>query len=191
MANNKDLRYVRTNQMLCDAFTELLQRKEFEDITIDELCKKAFIRRATFYTHFLDKYDFFAYFVKQNSKAFSSTWNEPEETQNIMNFSCHMFRETVRYITEHMAMVQNILSSNAFSILLDILAEQVKTSLLSNLSKYEVSPFPADIHPEIIASYYSGGIIQILRYWIASQKTISEEELIKQYSSLMKVFWTE
>lgn len=102
-----------------------------------------------------------------------------------------MFRETVRYITEPMAMVQNILSSNAFSILLDILADQVKTSLLSNLRKYEVSPFPADIHPEIIASYYSGGIIQILRYWIASQKTISEEELINQYSSLMKVFWPE
>ena len=191
MTNNTDLRYVRTNQMLCNAFTELLQKKEFEDITIDELCKKAFIRRATFYTRFLDKYDFFAYFVKQNSKVFSSTWNEPEEAKNIMNFSCHMFRETVRYITAHMAMVQNILSSNAFSILLDILAEQVKTSLLSSLDKYEVSPFPADIHPEIIASYYSGGIIQILRYWIASQKTITEEELIKQYSSLMKVFWSE
>ena len=56
MANNTDLRYVRTNQMLCNAFTELLQKKEFEDITIDELCKKAFIRRATFYTHFLLQY---------------------------------------------------------------------------------------------------------------------------------------
>ena len=88
-------------------------------------------------------------------------------------------------------MVQNILSSNAFSILLDILAEQIKSSLLNILNQYEVSPFPADIHPEIIASYYSGGIIQILRYWIASKKTITEEELIKQYSSLMNVFWME
>ena len=191
MANNTDLRYVRTNQMLCNAFIELLQKKEFEDITIDELCKKAFIRRATFYTHFLDKYDFFAYFVRQNGKAFFNNWNEPEETKNIINFSVHMFRETVRYLTEHMAMVQNILSSNAFSILLDILAEQIKSSLLNILNQYEVSPFPADIHPEIIASYYSGGIIQILRYWIASKKMITEEELIKQYSSLMKVFWME
>ena len=189
MANNKDLRYVRTNQMLCDAFTELLQKKEFEDITIDELCKKAFIRRATFYTHFLDKYDFFAYFVKQNGKAFSSSWNEPEETKNMMNFSIHMFRETVHYLTEHRAMVQNILNSNAFSILLDILAEQIKTSLLNNLTPCEVSSFPADIHPEIIASYYSGGILPILRYWIASKKAITEGELTKQYSSLMKLFW--
>lgn len=191
MANNKDLRYVRTNQMLCDAFTELLQRKEFEDITIDELCRKAFIRRATFYTHFLDKYDFFAYFIRQNGKTFSENWNEPEETKNMMSFSTHMFQETIHYLTEHMSMVQNILNSSAFSILLDILAEQIKTSLLNILGKYEVSPFPTDIHPEIIASYYAGGIIQILRYWIASQKAITEEELVKQYSSLMKVFWME
>lgn len=31
MAKDKDLRFIRTNQMLCSSFTELLDRKKFED----------------------------------------------------------------------------------------------------------------------------------------------------------------
>ena len=52
---------------------------------------------------------------------------------------------------------QNILSSNAFSILLDILAEE----------------------------------IQILRYWVTSRDSLSEELLVKQYSILLGMFLTE
>ena len=31
MTKDKDLRFIRTNQMLCSSFTELLDRKKFED----------------------------------------------------------------------------------------------------------------------------------------------------------------
>lgn len=58
MSKKQDLRYIRTNQLLCNAFKDLLEKKKFDDITIQELCNHALIRRATFYTHFIDKYDF-------------------------------------------------------------------------------------------------------------------------------------
>ena len=189
MANDKDLRFVRTNQMLCNAFIELLSKKKFEDITINELCEKALIRRATFYTHFLDKYDFFAYFVRQNRDNFLSTWSEPEEEKNLMDFSVHMFRQVVHYLSTHMAMVQNILGSNAISILLDILADEIRTSFLEEFSKRSSTSLQEGTFPEIAAAYYSGGIIQILRYWVTTTKgTLEEEVLVQQYSALLGTF---
>ena len=37
----------------------------------------------------------------------------------------------------------------------------------------------AQMRPELDA-YYSGGIIQILRYWVTSRDSLSEELLVKQ-----------
>ena len=191
MAKNKDLRFIRTNHMLCSAFTELLEKKKFEDITVNEMCEKALIRRATFYTHFLDKYDFFAYFVRQNRDNFISRLAETKEERNLMDFSIYMFRQMVHYLSEHMTMVQNILSSNAFSILLDILAEEIQISFLEELHRIDAVKLRKDIVPQVAAAYYSGGIIQILRYWVTSRDSLSEELLVKQYSILLGMFLTE
>ena len=188
MAKDKDLRFIRTNQMLCNAFIEFLSKKKFEDITVNELCEKALIRRATFYTHFLDKYDFFAYFVRQNRDNFIQNWTEPVENKNLREFSIHMFRQVVHYLSAHMAMVQNAFSSNAFSILLDILAEEIRVSFLEELSRSGSADHLQQILPEIAASYYSGGIIQILRYWITTKGQVSEDTLMEQYSALLGTF---
>ena len=53
-----DVRVRKTYQMLGEALSELLKEKSFEDLTVLEICEKAGIHRATFYKHFVDKYDF-------------------------------------------------------------------------------------------------------------------------------------
>ena len=40
-----------------------MSEKPFEEITINDLCNSAMIRRTTFYKHFSDKYDFFRFFL--------------------------------------------------------------------------------------------------------------------------------
>lgn len=59
-----DLRVQKTYRSLIDAFEKLLKDKEFEKILVTELCEAAMIRRPTFYSHFLDKYDFFTFFIR-------------------------------------------------------------------------------------------------------------------------------
>ena len=43
--------------MLQQAMSELLREKEFVDITVQDITEGADLNRATFYKHFLDKYD--------------------------------------------------------------------------------------------------------------------------------------
>ena len=54
-----DLRIQKTYQSLIGAFLQLLKEKPFETITVHEICDMAMVRRATFYKHFGDKYEFF------------------------------------------------------------------------------------------------------------------------------------
>lgn len=52
-----DLRNRRTRANLRAVLAELLKAKEFEKITVKELCMKASISRITFYNHYGDKYE--------------------------------------------------------------------------------------------------------------------------------------
>src|SRR5262245_25010539 len=61
MAQNEqpteDLRVRRTRKALVQALIELTLEKGFSAITVQDLADRAMVNRATFYRHYLDKYD--------------------------------------------------------------------------------------------------------------------------------------
>jgi AcrR family transcriptional regulator len=50
-----DPRIVRSRRMLMEALGKLLIKKEFEDISVQEIADEATLNRATFYLHYPDK----------------------------------------------------------------------------------------------------------------------------------------
>jgi AcrR family transcriptional regulator len=50
-----DPRILRSRRMLMDALTSLLAKKDFEDISVQEIADEATLNRATFYLHYPDK----------------------------------------------------------------------------------------------------------------------------------------
>ena len=50
-----DPRILRSRRMLMEALARLLIRKEFEDISVQEIANEATLNRATFYLHYPDK----------------------------------------------------------------------------------------------------------------------------------------
>src|SRR5271170_6661420 len=55
MTETTDPRILRSRQMLREALLRLLTRKEFDDISIQEIADEATLNRATFYLHYPDK----------------------------------------------------------------------------------------------------------------------------------------
>jgi AcrR family transcriptional regulator len=64
-ARREDPRVVRTRQLILQAFTELLQEKSFQAITIHDIAARATINRVTFYAHFADKYALLEYAIRE------------------------------------------------------------------------------------------------------------------------------
>src|SRR6202051_2809393 len=55
IAEGTDPRILRSRQMLMESLAKLLARKEFDDISVQEIADEATLNRATFYLHYADK----------------------------------------------------------------------------------------------------------------------------------------
>lgn len=52
-----DLRYIKTERAIREAFFELLEEGEFEKISVTDITQRAQINRNTFYLHYSDKFN--------------------------------------------------------------------------------------------------------------------------------------
>src|SRR5690606_41711268 len=57
MEKQIDPRILRTRKLIMDSFIEITKKKDFNHITIGDIASAATVNRATFYNHFIDKYD--------------------------------------------------------------------------------------------------------------------------------------
>ena len=60
-----DPRIVRTRQLLREALVSLLEEKDFEVITVQDIADRATVNRATVYAHYQDKYDLLADAIRE------------------------------------------------------------------------------------------------------------------------------
>lgn len=66
MAKQIDPRTLRTRKLIMEAFIQLSMKRDFNDITIKDITSGATVNRATFYNHFLDKYDLLEKVLSEN-----------------------------------------------------------------------------------------------------------------------------
>ncbi len=58
-----DPRILRTRKLITDSFQALMAEKDFQSISVRNITDRATVNRATFYAHFVDKYDLFDYVI--------------------------------------------------------------------------------------------------------------------------------
>ena len=87
----KNMRMTHTKQSLINAFFSLVNKKDFEKITITDITKGAQVNIATFYAHFEDKYDLIDYIMEdfatvsiKNYISFDMTFNQENISQLIL-----------------------------------------------------------------------------------------------------------
>lgn len=185
MDTKYDLRIVRTYKLLTDAFLKLMSEKRFEDITINELCERAMIRRTTFYKHFADKYDFFRFFIRQLQADFDAANSFSAEYQDPQSFYISIIRHVIDFLKEQEKFVQLALTSDLLSRLLDILSEQITFDIALKVKAGAKNGIPVPAAPEIVAAFFTGAIVHTLKWWFIQKKEISEEKLIQEVEQIL------
>ncbi len=64
-----DPRILRSRSMLVSAFSKLLQRKEFDSISVGEVAEEAGLKRATLHLHYPDKHALLAAMTEERFRA--------------------------------------------------------------------------------------------------------------------------
>ena len=140
MEKKKDLRVQKTYSALMAAFEALMAEETFDDITVNELCARALIRRPTFYSHFEDKYDFLRFYLNEiqwqiESEADAATDLPVEHFQR-------SWRALIAFIDEHPALIRMGLRSKSLPIIFEILSLITRRSISSFFSPGPLVPIP-------------------------------------------------
>ena len=185
MANKEDLRVQRTKKALAEAFMSLLSTKPFDDITINELCDVAGVRRATFYKHYKDKHDFLAAYTRSLRADFDETLDPIYTAKQAKEYCVAYAKAAVDYINSHEAAVNNLIKSGLFSYAIAIIIEQNCKDSLARLRKGVEAGLKLPASAEVTAGMLAGGVFNSVVSWVLGGKKTSPEEFANQIGAVV------
>ena len=184
MEEKMDLRIRKTYLALHNAFTELLEEKRFEDFTVNELCDRAMIRRTTFYKHFADKYEYYAFYMKEIVATFQDRLDPDVPDGDVGAYLLHMSRELLRFMKQHDKLVRNVRNSSMFPVLLSILLDQISYDVTQVLHRSKTGSTEKK-SIESIAAFYAGGFVNVLFQNLKNDEPIDEERFVNVISKFL------
>lgn len=152
---------------------------------MNELCDEATIRRATFYKHFADKYDFFSFFIRQKQDQFISQAKEETPPNGIYAYTLYLTQRSILYFKEHESLIQNILKSDMSASPLDIFNEEIHSNILSNLKEHQQRGCTFSVSPELLASFLSGGIFSTIRNSVLQPQLFNTDTIMENMSKVL------
>ena len=186
MPNKEDLRVRRTKKALFDSFIELLSQKPIDEITINELCDAAGVRRATFYKHYSDKYDFLtAYTCLLRDRFDRSVW-KTQSPALTSDYYVMYAKKLIHFIGENMDAVNNICKSNLFPSVLAIIVEQNYRDTCERLRKSVADGLKIDASIEAIAAMCSGGVAACIYGWIKQGQNTDPDVVAEQVGAMVR-----
>ncbi len=187
MEQKTDLRIIKTHKALTEAFWQMLGEKKFEEITVNALCDRAMVRRATFYKHFADKYEFFAFVIRGKQVEFDARTQQSIDRTHPQIFYLGIIQHALDFLKANEPLVQTVLESNMLPTLLDILARQIILDVTQKLKKDAQNGVNLPASPQVMAPFFTGALIYTMMWWV-KQKKVSEDELLKELTSLLDWF---
>lgn len=170
--NNTESRYYNTSLLMNQALVELLNKKDYEFITIKEICKRAGVNRSTFYLHYDTVDDLLNETIENINKAFLSCFS-----QNTREFSEKLkstnLDDLVFITPEYLVPYLNFIKENKMVYQVSAKHPNLMQSFakFDYLKLYILTPifnkFNIDINKRnYFSSYYINGIFGIVNEWI-------------------------
>ena len=184
VVKKEDLRIKRTHKLLRDAMFSLLETNSFDEISVVDICEKAMVHRATFYTHFKDKHDFMEYVAKEKLRDFYKESKLYADFSNKENLYRAMISNVLQFVEDNKMMLRLASQSsntNFFDSLHHIIYEELLDFLESSQQNGETYRAPVDI----FAMYLTGGLTSIVRWWLANDTGYTKADMAKYIESIL------
>lgn len=170
--NKNDRRAKKTEKALVQALSELLNKKQLHDITVNELVKKADLHRSTFYTHYHDIYDLY----QKTEEAFFDMFKN-YIIENDSHDYTNLYAGIIDYLDQnrfcsHMFLGENAESSFQYALIHYLIERYLKISAFEENIKVPPKEWP------LLAVYHVSGNINLLKYWIHHDFSIPKNEML-------------
>lgn len=176
-------KYFNTAQKMDNALLELLEKKDFEYITIKEICKKADVSRSTFYLHYQNTRDlldetaryildgFMDYFADEKKLV---TGGFSDCSLSELNFLTEKYlMPFLQYFRENKRLFKTMMSNSVsfdFNGIYERLFKYVFNPILSRFD------FP-EKERHYVMRFYLSGIFAVIMQWVEENCEKSDEDI--------------
>ncbi len=178
--NKNESKYFNTAKKMNDALLSLLEKKDFEYITIKDICQEAKVNRSTFYLHYENTYDLLDEVISNSNKdfyeAFSSIKRKDvnsSKKEELMFVSDEYLLPYLRFIKEHRKIYQSAMKdSSLFKIeeMKNLVYEDVITKVFDKFNVLEQ-------YRDYLFDYYVAGIQALIARWLKNDCDLEIQEL--------------
>lgn len=183
--NKLESKYFKTAVKMDEAFMKILERKDFEYITVKEICEKAQVNRSTFYLHYETIEDLLSESIQYMNNQFVSYF--PTDSIDFINnistaqlndlylITPQFLKPYLQYIKEHKKLfITAINKSNDFKLInsYEIMFIHIFSPIMDRFS------IP-DKEKRYVLTFYVNGIIAIVKEWMKTDCVDSIDSIVR------------
>src|SRR5229473_7479882 len=162
-----DRRSLRTKATLQHALNSLIQKRDYEAITIKDICDAANVGRSTFYAHYTSKDDLKRRGFEKLRKELLDRQREaqaaPGEIKDrSLGFSLTMFEHARDHADHYRALVGGRGGTVSLGQIRQILSDLVRNEFAATVGKNSADTIPR----ELIVQYVVGAYMAVLTWWL-------------------------
>ena len=167
MTNNikQERRYRRTEALILNGLTTLLQQKSIKEITVRELADLVDINRSTFYLHYTDIYDLLEKteqrLLQQLMDAVNENWTLPETPKNFFAF----LEQTFNILAENAQLCSALIGPNGDIAFLRNIEKMIRDKGLQTLRSFA----PKELREQDLQyaiSFALAGCVGLVEHWL-------------------------
>jgi len=174
-----DLRVQRTDKFLWDALIALLAERDFESITVTDICTQAMVHRTTFYKHYEDKYRLLEHGIEEEIHALFASVEEKVKKPVSKETEGHTQAWLIA-IFEHVFKQKNfyrlMLCDNGFSTF----GKRLRKALAEHLERHFYHKWKTLALPiALYAQLHAASLVTMLAWWLENDCPYPPAEMIK------------
>ena len=178
-----DRRQRKTREAIFNAFTELLSKKDFNQITVGEIIDRADIGRATFYSHFETKDFLLKEFCEELFCHIFDTENDEGHDHHHI-FDCDGSDSVFLHLFQHLQKNDNnilvLLSSQNNELFLKYFRCNLELLIESHLSLFDARK-SKDIPDSFWKNHIVATFLETLKWWVGNGLKESPEVITEYF----------
>ena len=177
-----DRRVARTRASLQDALIELIPKRGYAAITVEDICASANVGRSTFYAHYPDKEALRAATIEAHLHALTRPHDRSPDNAaqgRLFAFSLPMFEHAHAARALHAALL-----ADSSDVMHNEVRERIRRSIREELSGRE--GHAAAIPTEFVVQFVAGAFVAVLSWWLSEGRDVSAGEVDRMFQDIAR-----
>jgi len=183
-----DPRVIRTRRLLKKALIELMDEREFEQVTVQDIADRATVKRATFYLHFADKTALVQHCIHETLHELRASIADAPGDEGDFDFTVGephpIFVRLFHHIAENYDFYRAMLVQNRIPAFSAGLLEVIHEFVLNGINLTEPDDRNLIAHRDVTVKYVESAFLEVIVWWIERQMPYDEREMAAQLMNL-------